>query len=192
MTSKYAVQPWPTHPDWPEGYPGRPKPGDIDITERSYAEIEPFETPYRPALVRDVGDGDTFEIMVDLGLDVSGVTAEIRLLGHQCGLVDSRVGVDAWETTLRGKQTPKMKQLGIEARTFCEELMPVGSGVLVRTRKGGQRGSLNRWLALIMVRTNPLTPPAEARWVSIGDLLMSVGLARVWWKGWRKGRARPG
>lgn len=189
MTSEH---PWSVlHPDWPLGYPGEPGLADIDVLERSWSEVQPFETPYRPAVVRNITDGDTFTLMLDLGFDVAGVTAEVRLLGFHCGIVDKRLGVDAFEPTLRSDQTEEMKARGQKATELCQQMMPPGTPVLIRSRIGGERGQLNRWLALVLIPTDRMLPVHETRWVSMGDLLLQRGLARVWWRGWRQGRPRP-
>ncbi len=196
---------------WPEGTIGIPTPDDVDVRERSWEEVEPFETAYRPAIVsahswfdpsaEAVSDGDTFDLAVDLGFDIRGFVATVRLIGMQCGIVNKRLGVNAFETALRGNTTPEMKERGLEAKARVKELMPLNSRVLLRSVKGGSRGSLNRWCGLVMLPSWRLTmphpgseaipAPQAAKWVSLGDVLMMEGFATVWWKGWNRGKARP-
>lgn len=183
---------------WPVGSIGIPDPEDYDIREYAWVEVEPFETAFRPAVMlgghpREEGadDGDTWDMAVDLGLDVRGVTVTVRLIGWECGIRNPTLGVNAYETILRGATTPEMKQRGLLAKDRVNELLPVGGSCLFRSRVGGKRGSLGRWLALTLVPTDRSVPPEEAKWVSVGDLLMAEGFATVWWRGWNRGRPRP-
>ena len=66
------------------------------------AEVEPFVTPWRKAIVEDfdpdkeeVYDADTYTLLIDLGFD-SWIQAKVRLLGLS-SLENPRLGVDAWD-----------------------------------------------------------------------------------------------
>ncbi|MGG7653520.1 thermonuclease family protein [Kocuria rosea] len=85
------------------------------------------DPPYRYAarIVRWV-DGDTVDLVVDLGFHLS-VTTRFRLYG-----------VD----------TPERGRSGFgEATAFCERLAPVGSVVRIESFKAAD--SFGRWLALV-------------------------------------------
>jgi len=45
-------------------------------------ETEPFQTAWRKAMVLRVTDGDTIHLRIDLGFDVDGVKAPVRLLSE--------------------------------------------------------------------------------------------------------------
>lgn len=81
---------------------------------------------FRPARCLKVVDGDTFDLMVDLGFDVYRVI-RVRLKG-----------IDTWE--VRGSERPK----GLVAKARVEELME--NKIQIISYKGGQRGSFRRWL----------------------------------------------
>lgn len=175
---------------WPEGTIGIPNGEDIDLRERSWEEVMPFQTPSRLATVLEVTDADTVKMRVDVGFDLDGPKVKVRLIAWKCGIEDDRLGVDAFETTLRKGQTEEMKQRGIAAKERALELMPVGSQVLVHSRLA-DRGSMDRFLAMILVPLSRDVPLEEVQWVSLGDLLMAEGYATVWWRDKTQGRERP-
>ena len=84
---------------------------------------------YRATIVRIV-DADTFDVDIDLGLRITK-RSRLRL-----------AGIDAWET--RGSE----RQLGLLAKARAQEILPVGTEVLIRTKKAGKYG---RWLANVFV-----------------------------------------
>jgi hypothetical protein len=168
---------------WPEGTIGVPTPEDIDTRPRAESDVVPFDTAFRPAVVKKVIDGDTYLVTVDIGFCVS-ISVEVRLVGWKCGIADPRLGVNTFETTLRGDTTLAMKQVGLEAKALCQSLVGVSQRVLICTRKGGTQESFNRWLGLILVQ-GPLG------WTSLGDYLLEKNLATVWWDGWQTGKTRP-
>ena len=94
-------------------------------------EVEPFKTAWRSAIVKKIVDGDTFDLLVDLGFDVHRVI-RVRL-----------ADADTWEP--RGEN----KDLGDAATRRVEELMPIGSEVRELSMKGGSRGSFRRWVAKV-------------------------------------------
>lgn len=108
---------------------------------------------YHAEVVRVV-DGDTVKLKVDVGFRLT-FTDNFRL-----------VGIDAEE--LRDTD-PAKKALAQAAKTRVEQLLPVGSQVLIRTTKSEKYG---RWLVEID------TLPKEAASVHINSLLVAEGLAK--------------
>jgi len=127
---------------------------------------KPFETPWRQASVVHIVDGDTFDLMVDLGFDVH-IHARIRLLhGDTFNREDKlNVGIDTPE--IRGEE----KVLGFKAKDRVEELIG-GKEVRIFSRRGGSRGKYGRWLAAVVFRM-------EDRWVDLGSFLVEEGHAEV-------------
>lgn len=79
------------------------------------------------AKVERVVDGDTLELAIDLGFNIT-IRETVRLLG-----------VDAFET--KGDERP----LGLAAKEFMKELLE-GKEVIIETRKDD---SFGRWLAKV-------------------------------------------
>ena len=82
------------------------------------------------ATVVKIIDGDTIDVLVDLGFDtyVGGKRGRIRLYG-----------IDTPESRTRDKEE---KNYGLAAKKFVEDFMPVGTVVTLRTfkDKGGKYG----------------------------------------------------
>jgi hypothetical protein len=139
----------------------------------SQAECEPWHTAFRPARAARVLDGDTLELLVDLGYDVR-VTARVRLVG-EAWLAGQRIGFDAPElASAQGKAA--WLELGDLVRD---------ADLLVRSWRGGSRDGFGRWLALVLV-------PGLDGWYSAADHLLERGLGRAWWRGIDDGKPRPG
>ena len=79
------------------------------------ADIHPGFGPY-PAIVKHIVDGDTFDILIDAGLQEYPYVT-VRLLG-----------VDTPETNRLAT-----REAGREAKVYVEEVMPVGSPICVDT-----------------------------------------------------------
>jgi micrococcal nuclease len=79
------------------------------------------------ATVLDIVDGDTIEIEVDQGFHTRR-TERLRLADY-----------DAWE-----KRGPEREE-GLKAEAYVEEQLPIGSVVLVKTRKW--KGKWGRYVA---------------------------------------------
>ncbi len=93
------------------------------------ADLHPGFGPYS-AIVKHIVDGDTFDLLIDAGLqEYPYVTA--RLLGY-----------DAPETNRLATRAA-----GLAAKAFVEEVMPVGSPVQVRTAPDPD--SFGRWLVRV-------------------------------------------
>jgi micrococcal nuclease len=107
---------------------------------------------YRAEVVRWV-DGDTVDLLVDLGFTVL-LRQRFRLLG-----------VDTPETNRKAS-----REAGKAAHAYAESLAPVGSVVLVRSRKTGKFG---RWLADVY----PLGGDGDPL-VSVNEALLEAGHAR--------------
>ena len=110
-------------------------------------EMKPQYT-YR-AIVNRVVDGDTVDLLIDCGFNILR-TERIRFYG-----------VDAWET--RGEESER----GLEAKKFVQELIPVGSEVVVRT--GKEQGKFGRYLGEIYVNNK-----------SLNEMLLEEGHAEVY------------
>ena len=106
---------------------------------------------YRAEVLRWV-DGDTVDLLVDLGFTVL-VRQRFRLLG-----------IDTPE--VRGVE----REDGLRASAFAEALAPVGSTVLVRSHKTGKYG---RWLGEIW----PLGEGSGDPLPSVNDALVDAGHA---------------
>jgi len=159
-------------------------------------ELVPFDTAFRPATIRRVVDADTVDLLVDAGFDIRGYAIRVRLTGASWLTTNRKIGFNAWET--RGKERTK----GLAAKDRALDLIHVGDKVRFRSWKGGSRGSMNRWLGLIMVwcrrtssgleRAGHLDwPEDQCGWYSLADILLHEGHGREWWRGWSSGRPRP-
>ena len=103
------------------------------------------------ATVVKIVDGDTVDVLVDLGFDtfVGGKRGRIRLYG-----------IDAPESRTRDKEE---KKYGLLAKRFVEDFMPVGTVVTLRTYKdkGGKYGRYmgdfkryDKWLCEELVKNH--------------------------------------
>ena len=106
---------------------------------------------YRAEVLRWV-DGDTVDLMVDLGFTVL-MRTRFRLLG-----------VNTPETNRKAS-----REAGKAAQAFAEELAPQGSVVLVQSHKTGKYG---RWLGVVY----PMGGEGDAL-VSVNDALLQAGHA---------------
>lgn len=157
-------------------------------------ECEPFDTAFNPAKIHKVIDADTIDLLLDLGRDVRGYVMRIRLTGESWIKTGRKIGFDAWEK--RGAEKVK----GDLATERVEELLPVGTMVRTRSWKGGARGSLYRWLDLVLVRCKEergrLVACGDGHqescgWYSLADILLHEGHGEEWWKGRSRGAPRP-
>ena len=105
---------------------------------------------YRAKVLKIV-DGDTIDVMIDLGM---GVHRKERLRFSR---------INAWET--RGKDKVKGKL----AKARVIELIPVGEKILVKTEKD-KRGKYGRYLVEIFILDEPLAK-------NLNDLLLNEGHA---------------
>ena len=103
------------------------------------------------ATVLKVVDGDTIDVMVDLGM---GVHRKERLRFSR---------INAWET--RGEH----KEKGKLAKARVAELIPVGDKVLIKTQKD-KKGKYGRYIAEIFILDGVMS-------VNLNDLLLNEGHA---------------
>tara|TARA_R100000734_G_C3314352_1_gene105913 strand:+ start:253 stop:594 length:342 start_codon:yes stop_codon:yes gene_type:complete len=103
------------------------------------------------ATVLKVVDGDTIDVMVDLGM---GVHRKERLRFSR---------INAWET--RGEH----KEKGKLAKARVAELIPVGDKVLIKTQKD-KKGKYGRYIAEIFILDGILS-------TNLNDLLLNEGHA---------------
>jgi micrococcal nuclease len=119
--------------------------------------MEKTEYKYK-AQVYNVVDGDTYDVIIDLGFDIS-VKHRIRLFG-----------VDAYESSLRGNTTPEEKIKGLKAKDFCEETFKKAhankASVIVETIQD-KKGKFGRYLAKVYIDG-----------VSIADMLEEKGFLK--------------
>ena len=101
------------------------------------------------AVVTKIVDGDTVDLLVDCGFNIIR-KERIRFYG-----------VDAWET--RGEE----RERGLLAKQFVEEVIPVGSEVMVRT--GKEQGKFGRYLGEIFVDDK-----------SLNEMLLEEGHAELY------------
>ena len=98
------------------------------------------------AVVTNVVDGDTFDVSIDLGFNVT-IFQRVRLYE-----------VDAYETSLRRGTTQQEKQKGIEAKYFLTSLLE-NKPVVLETIQDKQ-GKYGRYLAKLFINGT-----------SVGDIL---------------------
>tara|TARA_R100000008_G_C3452623_1_gene100132 strand:- start:214 stop:555 length:342 start_codon:yes stop_codon:yes gene_type:complete len=101
------------------------------------------------AIVEKVVDGDTVDLLVDCGFNIMR-KERIRFYG-----------VDAWE--VRGEE----REQGLEAKKFVQDLLPIGSEIVVVT--GKEQGKFGRYLGEIFVDDK-----------SLNELLLEHGHAEVY------------
>jgi len=101
-------------------------------------------------IVKKVLDGDTYDILFDLGFH-NYFKTRVRLYG-----------VDAYEKSLRNGTTPQQKKLGLKAKALCEELL-VNKKVVVETMQD-KKGKYGRYLVNVYIDG-----------VSIADILKEKG-----------------
>ena len=106
------------------------------------------------ATVLKVVDGDTIDVMVDLGM---GVHRKERLRFSR---------INAWET--RGEH----KEKGKLAKARVAELIPVGDKILIKTQKD-KKGKYGRYIAEIFILDGVIS-------VNLNDLLLNEGHAVVY------------
>ncbi len=108
------------------------------------------------AEVKRVVDGDTIDLLVDLGFTVH-VKVRVRLLG-----------IDTPEVYGVKHGTPE-HTAGLAASNRVKEILPVGEKVRVRTEKG--TGKYGRWLASVYYH-------GPQGFVCLNDQLLTEGLAK--------------
>lgn len=108
------------------------------------------------AKVLKVVDGDTIDVMVDLGM---GVHRKERLRFAR---------INAWET--RGEH----KEKGKLAKARVEYFLPVGDKIIIKTQKD-KRGKFGRYLAEIIIPSNEWKEIKED--TNLNDLLLKEGHA---------------
>ena len=107
------------------------------------------------AIVERVVDGDTIDVMADLGFHV-WTKQRLRLYG-----------IDAYESRTRDLEE---KKKGLAAKAFVENRCPVGNSIIVEITK--LEGKYGR--AIAKVYTNNIDDTVD---ISINDQLVNEGLA---------------
>jgi len=127
------------------------------LIKKKENDMQKAQYKYR-AQVYNVVDGDTYDVIIDLGFDIS-VKHRIRLFG-----------VDAYERSLRGNTTPEEKIKGLQAKDFCEETFKKAHAnkafVIVETIQD-KKGKFGRYLAKVYIDG-----------VSIADMLKEKGFLK--------------
>lgn len=108
------------------------------------------------AKVLNVVDGDTVDVVVDLGFSIS-TKQRLRLLGSQ-------FGVDTWE---KNSKDPVEKSLALAGEKFTTEKV-LDKDVFIITQKSD---SFGRYLAQIIYRENGIE-------YNLGDELIKTSLAK--------------
>lgn len=108
------------------------------------------------ATILKVVDGDTIDVLVDLGM---GVYRKERLRFSR---------INAWET--RGEHREK----GLLAKARVKDLLPVESKIIIKTEKD-KRGKYGRYLAEIIVPASDWKELEED--TNLNDLLLNEGHA---------------
>ena len=78
-------------------------------------------------------DGDTVDVLIDLGFNIS-LAERVRVLGLNCREV-----------------TGAEKQFGLLDKAHAEELIPVGTTVVFQSHKSKDKDKYGRWLAAILM-----------------------------------------
>jgi micrococcal nuclease len=84
------------------------------------------------AIVERVVDGDTIDVFIDMGFSV-WIKQRLRLWG-----------IDAWESRTKDAEE---KVKGLAAKKFVEDCCPVGSAVMVKSKKW--EGKFGRVIAIV-------------------------------------------
>lgn len=116
------------------------------------------------ALVARVVDGDTVDVVIDLGFGATMGRYDRRSTWIRLRLL----GADAFETSLRGGTTPEERDKGREARVQVKEWME-SKWVRVSTRKSKSTDAFGRWLAHIYFEDD------DGVWHSLADRLILGG-----------------
>ena len=106
------------------------------------------------ANVARIIDGDTIDFDIDLGFTTWKHTERIRLYG-----------IDAPEVKKYKGVTDEEKQRGLDLKARLEELMPLGSPVVLRTVKDN-KGKYGRYLGIVTLPSG----------IILNDWLTSEGL----------------
>ena len=129
------------------------------------AEFDPTENRFwYSATVRRVIDGDTVELMVDLGFR------------HYTKMRVRVYGVDTPELRSRDADEKVKAQA---AKKFTQQLCPVGSGVMLQSYRG--RKSFDRWVGRIFIHSEVWThvmrafDPAGSNWRELSVMLVTSG-----------------
>jgi endonuclease YncB( thermonuclease family) len=95
------------------------------------------------AEVREVVDGDTIGVIVDLGFTSSH--------GNKKKPMRFRFAdIDVFETSLRAGTTPEDKTKGLEAKAWLAARLPVGTEVVIVSQKAeGEDAKFGRYLAVV-------------------------------------------
>ena len=128
-------------------------------------EVQPWTSPW-PAVVTNIVDGDTMDLLINVGFDIEGFSVRIRLIDEGV-LTGDNDYFDAWEVT--GEQKAK----GLLAENRAVELIPVGSKVLIYSKKGGVKGSFSRWLCVILYKDD------DGNYRSLADTLREEGHEKI-------------
>lgn len=115
------------------------------------------------ALVKSVYDGDTLTVDIDLGLKTWAIGVKVRLKG-----------IDAPELRL------KEREVGLAARDFLRELLPVGSPVTIETYKD-RTGKYGRYIADVYIPyTGPDTDERQnGELLSVAEIMLENGFAEA-------------
>ena len=105
--------------------------------------------------IHSIYDGDTLRADIDVGLNVVVRFQKIRL---------ARINAPELKGRSRGR--------GIRSRDALKEFLPVGSEVLLNTRRDS-KGKFGRWLADIWVEK-------LGRWRNVNDWMIESGHAEAW------------
>lgn len=109
-------------------------------------------------------DGDTLELLVDLGFSMT-LKSDFRL-----------VGIDVYETRLGKKTTQAQKEKGIAAKEFVQDLL-LDRDLLIETHKD-KKGKYGRYLADVWFLHSGASTRAASNWFSLTDELKMHGFEK--------------
>ena len=108
---------------------------------------------YKVNEVTKVVDGDTVDLQIDLGFDIT--KKERVRIG----------GIDAPESRTRNLEE---KKLGLEAKAFVQEQLETAESIIIRTQKTDKYGRILGWLYL------------NGETVSLNDQMVEAGYAWIY------------
>lgn len=97
---------------------------------------DPTDFSYRVAEVTKIVDGDTIDVIIDLGFDILH-KSRVRLFG-----------IDTPESRTRNKEE---KVRGLLSKNFLKEQLKTSKKILIKTHKGEETGKFGRILGEIFI-----------------------------------------
>ena len=97
---------------------------------------DPTDFSYRVAEITKIVDGDTIDVIIDLGFDIM-YKSRVRLFG-----------IDTPESRTRNKEE---KVRGLLSKNFLKEHLKASKKIIIKTHKGEETGKFGRILGEIFI-----------------------------------------